>query len=261
MRLTKEEIGQRAERSSARRRPDQVKSKLKIEIIDGESVIGGGAAPSSVLPTRLLALSCDRPECGRNLRAPARLRSPDHCARRGRTSAARFRTVFPDQDPMQSRPRCSESPLSRFGIEWLFGRSLHHRTFHSPDRRIDRASAGACRFRPWSTSARFPCRGGCRNSIVNHWNKLCRRPESSYLWMKDLGGYRKKTLEDSPNIALRNPSFRNYADYMLTPEFEPRRRRKCWRSLKVPAPLTCAPSAIFSLPPHVGFRLVGRARA
>ena len=40
-----------------------------------------------------------------------------------------------------------------------------------------------------------------------------------YLWMKDLGGYRKKTLEDSPNIALRNPSFRNYADYMLTPEF------------------------------------------
>lgn len=41
-----------------------------------------------------------------------------------------------------------------------------------------------------------------------------------YLWMKDLGGYRKKALADSPNIALRNKSFRNYADYMLTPEFE-----------------------------------------
>jgi uncharacterized protein (DUF488 family) len=41
-----------------------------------------------------------------------------------------------------------------------------------------------------------------------------------YLWMKALGGYRKKILQDSPNIALRNPSFRNYADYMLTPEFE-----------------------------------------
>jgi uncharacterized protein (DUF488 family) len=40
-----------------------------------------------------------------------------------------------------------------------------------------------------------------------------------YLWMKALGGYRKKILEESPNIALRNPSFRNYADYMLTPEF------------------------------------------
>ena len=41
-----------------------------------------------------------------------------------------------------------------------------------------------------------------------------------YVGMKALGGYRKKTLEDSPNIALRNQSFRNYADYMLTPQFE-----------------------------------------
>lgn len=41
-----------------------------------------------------------------------------------------------------------------------------------------------------------------------------------YVWMKALGGYRKKILEESPNIALRNASFRNYADYMLTPEFE-----------------------------------------
>jgi uncharacterized protein (DUF488 family) len=40
-----------------------------------------------------------------------------------------------------------------------------------------------------------------------------------YVWMKALGGYRKKVIEDSPNIALRNQSFRNYADYMLTPEF------------------------------------------
>ena len=41
-----------------------------------------------------------------------------------------------------------------------------------------------------------------------------------YVWMKALGGYRKKINDDSPNIALRNQSFRNYADYMLTPEFE-----------------------------------------
>lgn len=41
-----------------------------------------------------------------------------------------------------------------------------------------------------------------------------------YVWMKALGGYRKKTLEESPNIGLRNQSFRNYADYMLTPEFD-----------------------------------------
>jgi uncharacterized protein (DUF488 family) len=41
-----------------------------------------------------------------------------------------------------------------------------------------------------------------------------------YAWMKSLGGYRKKILQDSPHIALRNESFRNYADYTLTPEFE-----------------------------------------
>ncbi|HEY1802231.1 MAG TPA: DUF488 domain-containing protein [Terriglobales bacterium] len=41
-----------------------------------------------------------------------------------------------------------------------------------------------------------------------------------YAWMKELGGHRKKIRDDSPNTALRNASFRNYADYMLTEEFE-----------------------------------------
>jgi len=41
-----------------------------------------------------------------------------------------------------------------------------------------------------------------------------------YVWMKDLGGRRKTIRDDSPNIALRNSSFRNYADYMLTQEFQ-----------------------------------------
>jgi uncharacterized protein (DUF488 family) len=41
-----------------------------------------------------------------------------------------------------------------------------------------------------------------------------------YVWMKALGGYRKKILDESPNIGLRNDSFRNYADYMLTADFE-----------------------------------------
>ena len=40
-----------------------------------------------------------------------------------------------------------------------------------------------------------------------------------YLWMKSLGGYRKATRQNSPHTALRNASFRNYADYTLTPEF------------------------------------------
>jgi uncharacterized protein (DUF488 family) len=41
----------------------------------------------------------------------------------------------------------------------------------------------------------------------------------AYEWRKALGGRRKKIRKDSPNTALRNESFRNYADYMRTPEF------------------------------------------
>lgn len=41
-----------------------------------------------------------------------------------------------------------------------------------------------------------------------------------YRWMKELGGRRRKIRDDSPHVALQSPSFRNYADYMLTEEFE-----------------------------------------
>ena len=41
-----------------------------------------------------------------------------------------------------------------------------------------------------------------------------------YVWMKDLGGRRKKQTEESPNTGLRNESLRNYADYELTPPFK-----------------------------------------
>ncbi len=41
-----------------------------------------------------------------------------------------------------------------------------------------------------------------------------------YVWMKELGGRRKKIRDESPNVALRSLSFRNYADHMLTEEFQ-----------------------------------------
>jgi uncharacterized protein (DUF488 family) len=58
-----------------------------------------------------------------------------------------------------------------------------------------------------------------------HFNRESLESELSkrgihYLWMKALGGYRKSTRKDSPHAALRNASFRNYADYTLTPDFE-----------------------------------------
>jgi uncharacterized protein (DUF488 family) len=39
-----------------------------------------------------------------------------------------------------------------------------------------------------------------------------------YRWEPDLGGFRKPS-GDSPNVALRNPSFRGYADYMSADQF------------------------------------------
>ena len=42
----------------------------------------------------------------------------------------------------------------------------------------------------------------------------------NYRWLRELGGRRKRLRSDSPNVALRNDSFRNYADYMLTADFE-----------------------------------------
>jgi uncharacterized protein (DUF488 family) len=40
-----------------------------------------------------------------------------------------------------------------------------------------------------------------------------------YHWLQALGGRRNKQREQSPNLGLDNPGFRNYADYMLTGEF------------------------------------------
>ena len=41
----------------------------------------------------------------------------------------------------------------------------------------------------------------------------------SYVWMKDLGG-RRRARPDTVNIAWRNTSFRGYADYMESPQFD-----------------------------------------
>jgi L-seryl-tRNA(Ser) seleniumtransferase len=58
MRLSKDQIARRAEEIVSRVQSAQGKSAhLKLELLDGESVIGGGAAPSAVLPTLLIAVT------------------------------------------------------------------------------------------------------------------------------------------------------------------------------------------------------------
>lgn len=94
MRLSKQEIGKRAEAVATEvRNPN-----LKIEVVDGESVIGGGSAPSAVLPTRLLAVTCKELSADE---IAARLRGfdPPIIARveEGRVMID-LRTLFPDQD-------------------------------------------------------------------------------------------------------------------------------------------------------------------
>ncbi len=94
MRLSKEEIGQRSETLAS-----QIHSpKLKIEVTDGESVIGGGAAPSSVLPTRLLCLTFEGLSADQ-LSARLRGSDPPIIARveQGRVLLD-LRTVFVEQD-------------------------------------------------------------------------------------------------------------------------------------------------------------------
>jgi L-seryl-tRNA(Ser) seleniumtransferase len=94
MRLTKEAIGKRAEALAAR----IVAPKLRIEIVDGESILGGGAAPSSILPTRVLALTCEGLSAD-ELAARLRGSDPPIIARvdEGRVLLD-LRTVFTTQD-------------------------------------------------------------------------------------------------------------------------------------------------------------------
>jgi L-seryl-tRNA(Ser) seleniumtransferase len=94
MRLTKEEIGSRAEALVARMRGPQ----MKVEIDDGESLLGGGAAPSSALPTRVLAVTVEGLSAD-ELSARLRASDPPIVARveEGRVLLD-LRTVFPEQD-------------------------------------------------------------------------------------------------------------------------------------------------------------------
>ena len=94
MRISKEEIGRRAEALAGK----ILSPKLQVEILDGESIPGGGAAPSSVLPTRVLALTAEGLTAD-ELAARLRASEPPIIARidEGRVLLD-LRTVFPEQD-------------------------------------------------------------------------------------------------------------------------------------------------------------------
>jgi L-seryl-tRNA(Ser) seleniumtransferase len=94
MQLSKAEISERAKNVLAELRS----SHIEAELIDGESLIGGGSAPSSVLPTRLIAITAKNVSANQ-LAARLRHSDPPVIARveDGRVLLD-LRTVFPVQD-------------------------------------------------------------------------------------------------------------------------------------------------------------------
>ena len=99
MRLSKDEITRRAGKIVSTVESAEAKSAhLKLELVDGESVVGGGAAPSAVLPTRLIALT-HADLSADELSARLRANIPPIIARveEGRVLLD-LRTVFPEQD-------------------------------------------------------------------------------------------------------------------------------------------------------------------
>lgn len=61
-----------------------------------------------------------------------------------------------------------------------------------------------------------------------------------YVWEgKALGG-RRKPAKDTPHVALKNPGFRAYADYMMTREFRAGLARLIDLGREAPAAIMCA---------------------
>ncbi len=97
--LSKDEIERRAKTVvSSVESAQNERRHLKLELLDGESVIGGGAAPSAVLPTRLIALTHANLSAD-ELNARLRAGTPPIIARveEGRVLLD-LRTVFAEQD-------------------------------------------------------------------------------------------------------------------------------------------------------------------
>jgi L-seryl-tRNA(Ser) seleniumtransferase len=99
MRLSKPEITRRAESVVSSVRSAQAGSPpLRMELVDGDSILGGGAAPSATLPSCLIALTHGDLSAD-EMNARLRSGSPPVI---GRVEDGRvlldLRTVFPDQD-------------------------------------------------------------------------------------------------------------------------------------------------------------------
>jgi L-seryl-tRNA(Ser) seleniumtransferase len=99
MNLSREELRRRADGFASRVQS----TALSVEVVDGESVIGGGAAPSAVLPTALVAIT-SKSSSAEELANFLRHADPPIVARveEGRVLLD-LRTMFPQQDDLVCR--------------------------------------------------------------------------------------------------------------------------------------------------------------
>ena len=99
MRLSKDQISARAEAVASKVRSP----RLSADVIDGASVVGGGAAPSATLATRLLAVALEG-VTAHELAARLRASDPPVVARvdEGRV-VLDLRTIFPEQDEVLAK--------------------------------------------------------------------------------------------------------------------------------------------------------------
>jgi L-seryl-tRNA(Ser) seleniumtransferase len=106
MQLPKDEITRRAQAllSEITKAGEDVRhTQLHVDLLDGDSLLGGGSAPSSTLPTTVLALTCYSLSAN-ELAARLRASNPPVIARveEGRVLLD-LRTVFPEQDEVLTK--------------------------------------------------------------------------------------------------------------------------------------------------------------
>lgn len=110
IRATPGEIGERAKKIADRLKSNPPAAGAEMEILDGQSLIGGGSTPSERLPTKLLAIRSSNDSAGQleaRLRAGASPGTERQTPVLARVSDDRLvldlRTVFPSQDEALTR--------------------------------------------------------------------------------------------------------------------------------------------------------------
>jgi uncharacterized protein (DUF488 family) len=117
---------------------------------------------------------------------------------------------------------------------------------HSICTLVDIRSYPASRRMPWFQGPQHPPFMSEQESLrAEALETTLPRAGIEYRWIKALGGRRRKIRDDSPNQALLSPAFRNYADYMLTPDFQQGANELVTLAESSPTVIMCAEAQVY----------------